>query len=348
MKKVVAVLLMTTLLLGLTAVASAAGVTTDGLVLYYSFDGGNAKNEAKTGATLDGEVADVAFVDGVSGKAASFKSEDNSNIAFNFAEGYASFTISFWYQVGEIIDDENPYALIGSTAWDANAVHCHITGGVVRAAFNSSTVIYSDLNTNKYGKTKGREAEVNFPLTEDVLNKWINFTVTYDGASMTRHFYMNGTLVGEDVADSSVSTTFLLGEIQIGSWRADAKRYFTGKMDELRIYNRAITANEVKDIVKVNANAVVISEPTPTPPATPTPEATPTPIATERVATPTPSVTPKTSPTATTGAVTPDDNSALIWIIIGGVLVVAAVAAGIIVYSKKKKGNGDIDPPSAE
>ena len=331
MKKLLVFLVMAVMLLGVASVSYAAP-SEDGLVLYYSFDDSTAANLAGA-ADLDGVVSDVDFVDGVSGKAASFDAAKNSNIVFNMTEGLESFTISFWYQVSELIDDTTPYALLGSSDWNEHAVHCHITGGVVRAAFNSSSVKYDDLKTNPFGKTPGREAEVNFPLTEDVLNQWLNFTVTFDAATKTRNFYMNGTLVGQDVAVSVGSTTFLAGEVQIGSWRMDPKRYFTGMIDELRIYDRAITVDEVAAIVDVNQNAVAIPEPTPTPEPTATPEPT------ERPVTPEPTKKVTTAPTedATTApAADNGGNGAIIWIIIGVVVVAAAVAAFIIIKNKKK------------
>ena len=342
MKKVAALLVMVTLLLGIASVGFAAP-TDDGLVLYYSFDGSDAKNQASSGSALDGVVTGVEFVDGVSGKAASFNADDSSNIVFNMTSGLPSFTISFWYQVPEIIEDEVPYALLCSSAWDANAVHCHITDGVVRAAFNGTAVKYSDFETNKYGKTKGREAEVNFPLTQDYVGKWINFTVTYDNPTKTRNFYMNGTLVSQDVADSVASTDFLIGEMQIGSWRADPARYFTGLIDEMRIYNRAISAEEVNGIVAVNAQAVSIPEPTPTPEATATPTPTPRPV------TPTPTIgqketnTPAASEEATKAPADTNGGNAIVWIIIGVVVVAVAVAAVRIINNKKKNGSDGAD-----
>ena len=89
---------MVTLLLGIASVGFAAP-TDDGLVLYYSFDGSDAKNQASSGSALDGVVTGVEFVDGVSGKAASFNADDSSNIVFNMTSGLPSFTVSFWYQV---------------------------------------------------------------------------------------------------------------------------------------------------------------------------------------------------------------------------------------------------------
>ena len=90
------------------------------------------------------------------------------------------------------------------------------------------------------------------PLTSGseqlMLNCWNNVVGTYDGA--IQKLYVNGRLVGEQ-AISAVE--MCAGDpIRVGTWWKDDPLYFSGKIDEVRIYNRAITSQEVKDLYKLS------------------------------------------------------------------------------------------------
>jgi hypothetical protein len=56
--------------------------------------------------------------------------------------------------------------------------------------------------------------------------------------------YLNGVIQGSDVA---VSTSFVpYGNIKIGKDYNNSDRFWQGSIDDVRIYNRALTAEEVK------------------------------------------------------------------------------------------------------
>lgn len=78
--------------------------------------------------------------------------------------------------------------------------------------------------------------EIDF--THASLNSWVHFAVTYDGS--VARVYANGSEVGSRAA--TLNTTDLV-TFRIGRWRDD---YFTGKIDEVRVYNRALTASEIR------------------------------------------------------------------------------------------------------
>jgi len=90
------------------------------------------------------------------------------------------------------------------------------------------------------------------PLTsgseQPMLNCWNNVVGTYDGS--VQKLYLNGKLVGEQ-AISAVE--MCAGDpVRLGVWWKDDPLLFTGKLDEVRIYNRAITASEVKELYKLS------------------------------------------------------------------------------------------------
>jgi formylglycine-generating enzyme required for sulfatase activity len=78
-------------------------------------------------------------------------------------------------------------------------------------------------------------------------NNWMMVTATFDG--LAQRIYINGELNGindmESLGESGIDD--LAGNtLQIGQgWSVD-KRYFNGSLDDIRIYNRALSAAEVK------------------------------------------------------------------------------------------------------
>jgi hypothetical protein len=72
---------------------------------------------------------------------------------------------------------------------------------------------------------------------------WNLITVTYDGSEVC--LYYNGKL--NIKANASGTPTITSGNLLIGL-TGDKKLYFNGMMDDLRIYSRAISSQEVKDL----------------------------------------------------------------------------------------------------
>jgi hypothetical protein len=91
-------------------------------------------------------------------------------------------------------------------------------------------------------------------------NTWSHLAISYDGAML--RLYLNGLLVSNAPETSLITTStsplFIGGDQTMG-------QYFNGRIDEVRIYNRGLTAAEIQ--ADMNSPAV---SPTPTP-ATPTP-----------------------------------------------------------------------------
>jgi hypothetical protein len=74
-----------------------------------------------------------------------------------------------------------------------------------------------------------------------VLDIWTHLTFTYDG-SMLRMF-VNGAEVSSQAASGAAAST--AGVLRIGG-NAYWGEYFKGIIDEVRLYNRALTATEIQ------------------------------------------------------------------------------------------------------
>lgn len=75
-----------------------------------------------------------------------------------------------------------------------------------------------------------------------IANAWTYYAVTFDGTSVK--FYVNGVLIGSagSVIVGSATTNFAIG----GNYGGSTENW-NGYIDEVRIYNRALTATEIQD-----------------------------------------------------------------------------------------------------
>ena len=74
------------------------------------------------------------------------------------------------------------------------------------------------------------------------LNTWTHIAVTYDG--VTQRFYVNGVQVASRAQTGSIAVGN--GVLRIGGNGSFANEFFRGAIDEVRIYNRALTAAELQ------------------------------------------------------------------------------------------------------
>jgi hypothetical protein len=76
--------------------------------------------------------------------------------------------------------------------------------------------------------------------TKLTANAWTHFVFAWDGASGAYLFYVNGT---EQDTGTMTQANFAMTHLDIG--RRPAASNFTGAIDDVRVYNRVLTAAEV-------------------------------------------------------------------------------------------------------
>ena len=82
--------------------------------------------------------------------------------------------------------------------------------------------------------------------TKLTLGVWTHLATTYDGT--TQRFYVNGVLVGSAnpvVAGTSNTIVQANGALRIGGDASSTGEFFQGLIDEVRVYNRALSAAEI-------------------------------------------------------------------------------------------------------
>jgi beta-lactam-binding protein with PASTA domain len=74
------------------------------------------------------------------------------------------------------------------------------------------------------------------------LNTWTHLAATYDGANF--RYYVNGALVGTTAGGGSINVAN--GALRIGGNNSSTGEFFNGLIDEVRVYNRALSQAEIQ------------------------------------------------------------------------------------------------------
>lgn len=74
-------------------------------------------------------------------------------------------------------------------------------------------------------------------------NEWVHIAYWTDNKDKKRRIYINGKQVAEDAGKSAYLGT--AGDTMIGSWGATGQK-FNGMIDEVQVWNRAITEDEIE------------------------------------------------------------------------------------------------------
>jgi len=162
-----------------------------------------------------GKVGDAFDFDGSSG-ADRVKTDGNVSVG-------TSFSVSVWLRL-----DRNP-----PTAYRR----------IVENDYSSSFYLGCD-NTGKYLFIVNNDFSLVGPsLVVDSIN-WVHVAGTYDSASTTAKLYVNNNAVTNTsiAAPSAVNLPVTIGSSSTGN------DTWTGDIDEVRIYNRALTAGEIDDL----------------------------------------------------------------------------------------------------
>ncbi len=307
----------------------------EGYSSYYAFDGDLTDSvTGQTGNTvgyyihLEADSPDPSFETGVKGQAVAFYGFGDG-VKLPTAPKGSQYTVSInWYLKKEA--QYTPGIFMGNFHDDGS-----LMGGDEDAQWISISPLGFQENLVDGPMVWSRNVPGGLAwndlvrLGNDLLKKevWTNVTVVADGAVGT--IYVDGSIAAQGpIADIvGEGTQLFLG---VNAWDP----VFNGYMDNLYIYDRSLTAEEVASLAKESLT-VVEADPTPTPEPTPEPTATEAPVEPESTSAPTdaPTVTPATD----TAAPAEDEgsNTGLIVGIVIAVVVVAGVVAAVMMKKKK-------------
>ena len=234
-------------LAGLPAGVQAEGGD-DGLVAEWHFDEGSGSVAAdSSGNGNDGVIHGATWVEGKYGKALSFDGVDDYVDCGNDAslDDIAVKTLVFW---------------VNLNAQTGSGVGSHfLNKGCSNGGFISTE---PSKNRNIFGQgfsiTYGRWSFPQFSL-----NKWHQIVVVYDRQSVTNDpvIYVDG--VSQTVTEYSTPSGTAnsdAGNNLLISADPSFDRWVDGSIDEIHIYNRALTADEIKSHYEGQQTALALSK----------------------------------------------------------------------------------------
>jgi hypothetical protein len=204
--------------------AAALDITDDELLLYMPVgdDGGEVLDEGPAGN--HGIVAGtVDIVEGQYGLGMDFSAD--GEVAAPYIElNERSFTMCMW--VNPRLEGEDQQCVMSQMQTNATNTSLHYrvyNAGTVRMGFYSN--------------------DLDAPAAV-LADEWSHIVFWLDADSQDRRIYINGEQVAQDAGKSAYLGN--AGDTIIGSWGTSGQK-FNGLIDEVQIWGRALSENDVQD-----------------------------------------------------------------------------------------------------
>jgi hypothetical protein len=211
------------------------------LLANYSFDEGSGSATGTPTATING----ATWTAGHQGTALSF---DGSNDYVDLGtlditpdgSGTVGMTLSAWINVDDVasIGDSRIVSKATSTAEQDHYWMLSTTtvGGQARLRFRLKTGADPNSGTTTLIASSGNLQN----------NTWYHVAATYDGGTM--RLYLNGELVGSTAKTGAAATNGSVGAWIGGNPPSSTSMPWDGKIDEVQLYNRGLTATEIQQL----------------------------------------------------------------------------------------------------
>jgi len=218
-----------------------------GLVGYWPMNEGTstrAKDFSGSGnnGVLTSFPTNPTWVDGRRGKALNFDgSDDFINLQDSTSLDLTTrATISVWVKLDKN-NNTNGQAIIGRN-----------TNGYILAIYSPTYGVTANRNKITWSKNGVDEIVSNSTVT---LGRWFHIVATHDNG--TRKIYVNGLEDGTGSAKANfnaLSDAMFIGKQSAAGWN------FQGTIDDLRLYNRALSASEAYALYKSGERAANVSQ----------------------------------------------------------------------------------------
>jgi hypothetical protein len=219
----------------LIAGANVARADDAKLVAHYSFDG-TLKDDSGNGN--DGSaVGAISYVPGPIGMAAVFNGKSfvqvNDSGSLDLGK---DFTFSVWLN-GNPVEIEKAQGILTKLGSDLNATIPAYT--VSERSMQPELQRYDASDDIGFGPISANK--------RIDAHRWQLLTVTYDGDSI--RFFLNGELFSQKESAGGTRLAGSGGKLQIGmAALVEGTVFYNGKMDDLRIYDRALGQEEIKGL----------------------------------------------------------------------------------------------------
>ncbi|MFA5047049.1 MAG: hypothetical protein WC542_14085 [Paludibacter sp.] len=246
------------------------------LVAYFPFNGNG--NDSITGMTPTNQP-NVTYV--TARRKSGYKGVDNAYFLYNLAstsklKTLKAFAVAMWINEPQIPSEQAPVPMILQIGKDDDLFWGNLA--LTQDRMGSATAPVDSLNFKMMILKNGAPWNMQWltPISTPAIKaaKWMHIIFEYDNVSSTFSVYVNGAKLAlsdglaKRFSDAAPATGVqpALGDLAfdkaskmvIGGWMTKVNQtppatddwmgWFNGTMDELRIYDRALTATEAKDL----------------------------------------------------------------------------------------------------
>jgi len=231
------------MLLVLTVVAVTAQAqqyVTDGLVAFWTLDSSGIDGDIVKDVSGNGNDATIM------GTLKSVEGVINECLEFDGGENYVEIpplgameraSVECWALTSTLLD--TPQGIISTFMWEAGKIHLRFQRDV---ALDKKIVVHKC-----DGEGVGDKSEFE-------LNTWYHIIYTCDTEANELKLYVNGEFISEG---ASGDTPQNMDERRIGSEHDG--RFLIGMVDEVRIYDRILSAEEVEQNFNVKSNFMAVA-----------------------------------------------------------------------------------------
>ncbi len=232
---------------------SSASIESGSLVAYWAFEGSYIDSVSKTLGT----GVNTSFTPGFVGQA--LQGANNGYVISalpNALKGLGSFTIDFWINTPQNTAETAPISISdNANFWGALDIFYDNGSTATSTPFK----IHLNDTTNNTGDIWLTSWTLSSPWSS-----WQNIAITYDQNTSKFILYQNGTVVGSQTQAGAGAIAFptTAGKIIFGTEQFQATpslgtaggsqgwaTFLAGQMDEVRIYNKALTQNELQALI---------------------------------------------------------------------------------------------------
>ncbi|MDH5610089.1 MAG: PKD domain-containing protein, partial [Cyclobacteriaceae bacterium] len=206
---------------------------TEGIAAYYPFNG-NANDESGNGhhGTTSGAILSTTDRFDQPNSAYEFDGIDdfiNTSTTFDFPNR----TLSLWINTYDITGSGSTAKVAITQDDDA------LNNGILRVDFqNNQMTLWAGGIAGKY------------VTTSITPNTWTHLVLIREGA--TTKYYVDNVLEYSSVSDGNGSTLNPVPDFIIGSGRMTQDQFFNGKIDDIRVFNRALNEQEIHALYSGN------------------------------------------------------------------------------------------------
>ncbi|NUM34623.1 MAG: LamG domain-containing protein [Candidatus Brocadiae bacterium] len=208
------------------------------LELSYDFNG-NANDSS--GNNRHGSISNAVLATdrfGNANQAYRFNGNAYINTNVDFSWGYSnSFSMSLWFKTDNFYADQ---VLISKTNYEYSL---KIGGLWTNDNF---------LNFEYWNTSGGGSIGLHYSQNALLNNTWYHTVVTYDASTHVSIMYLNGQELSRSTVSNSsfqnLPQTMLLGYGY--HWQGE-NRYFSGSMDEVKIYSKSLSLGDVQTLANV-------------------------------------------------------------------------------------------------